>query len=293
MKLLDDIIENATSSTVPIADLLRQCLVLGFKLKNDKLKAWVEHELNGYDYYGEIPDYRLGVGQAKGVFTGPFGMQLNDKPLPAYILKKEHRHFANEVRLVQPIGAYEGADRTAVGNLTWPADLIGMYQEKFIEGMALHSAWIEIPGSMTAGMFDVVRTRILTMALEIQAELPEDTEKAIEQIPAATVERIVQVAIYGGNNNIGANGVINANVVVAGDAGSLKAALEGLGLTDQHAAELQKVIEEDGKTDSPGKKTLAWIGKTAKAGAKAGLKIGGEVAKEALTAYVKQFMGVA
>jgi hypothetical protein len=41
-----------------------------------------------------------------------------------------------------------------------------------------------------------------------------------------------------------------------------------------------------------GKKTLAWIAKNAKAGGKAGMKIGGEVAKEALTAYVKQFMGL-
>ena len=48
MQLLDEIIEDAVNDKVNLSVLLRKCLVLAHQLKNDKLKAWAEYELNGY-----------------------------------------------------------------------------------------------------------------------------------------------------------------------------------------------------------------------------------------------------
>jgi hypothetical protein len=42
MTLLDGIIQSVTETKEPIADILRRCLVLAHKLKNDAFKAWVE-----------------------------------------------------------------------------------------------------------------------------------------------------------------------------------------------------------------------------------------------------------
>jgi hypothetical protein len=60
MKLLNEIIDAATDTTQPVANILRKCLILAFELKNEKLKAWVEGELNGLlglqgELYGSVP----------------------------------------------------------------------------------------------------------------------------------------------------------------------------------------------------------------------------------------------
>ena len=47
MKLVDEIIQMASDGKRSLADALRKCLILAFDLKNDKLKQWVEKELNG------------------------------------------------------------------------------------------------------------------------------------------------------------------------------------------------------------------------------------------------------
>jgi hypothetical protein len=45
--LLDDTIALATDDKQPIAVLLRKCIILGHRLKNDQLKIWANKELNG------------------------------------------------------------------------------------------------------------------------------------------------------------------------------------------------------------------------------------------------------
>ena len=74
MKVLDEIIELAASEKASAATLLRKCLVLSHTLKNDRLKAWAENELNGYETNDEgVPEYRKTAAADKGMFLGPFG----------------------------------------------------------------------------------------------------------------------------------------------------------------------------------------------------------------------------
>ena len=48
MKLLEEIRRDAVSTGVPLAELLRKCLVLASRLGNGEFKSWVNYELNGY-----------------------------------------------------------------------------------------------------------------------------------------------------------------------------------------------------------------------------------------------------
>lgn len=137
MKLLEDIVAAATDSKEKCSDLLRRCLVLAYKLKNESLKAWVENELNGYRHDNELPVYRQSTGVAKGIFLGGFGHQINNQPLPPAVLKKEHRPWATDIRLTQPIAAYEAWDGKKDLVLQWPADLVALYQCAFVDHMAL------------------------------------------------------------------------------------------------------------------------------------------------------------
>ena len=70
MRLVDEIVEMAADGKRSIADALRKCLILGFELKNDRLKEWAEKELNGYDRDDVVPQYRCVALNSKGNFTG-------------------------------------------------------------------------------------------------------------------------------------------------------------------------------------------------------------------------------
>ena len=56
--LLDEIIDATVDEKVPIGTLLRKCLVLEQQVKNEKFRAWLDHELDGYDQIEELPPYR-------------------------------------------------------------------------------------------------------------------------------------------------------------------------------------------------------------------------------------------
>jgi AbiTii len=66
--------------------------VLAFDLTNDKLKAWVESELNGYADKTSVK-YRNAYLNSKGNFSGPFGGRMKNKPLPLGVLDKKYRQF--------------------------------------------------------------------------------------------------------------------------------------------------------------------------------------------------------
>ncbi|MEY9531165.1 AbiTii domain-containing protein [Sinorhizobium fredii] len=299
LALIDDIISSLTDTKEPVADVLRRCLVLAYKMKNEPLKHWVEKELNGYAIDEELPDYRKSFGTAKGLFFGSYGRQIKNQPLPSAVLKPEHREWARKINLLQPIAAYESSAKESNKNLVleWPADLVAMYEMEFLQGFVLNRAWLEIPISMINGLLDTVRTRLLTFALEIQGALPEDTETAVAKIPPTEVDRLVKVVILGGNNVIGNVGEFKAPTVVAGDLGSLKTALTALGVQNEDIDDLKFILEHDAPKDDDSKpktiseKALKWIGEAAKKSGKKGVEIGGAVLEEAIKRTVFGYLG--
>lgn len=295
MKLLEDIIAAATDSKEKCSDLLRRCLVLAYKLKNESLKRWVENELNGYLHDQILPDYRQSIGVAKGIFLGGFGRQINNQPLPPSVLEEEHRHWATDIRLNQPIAAYEACDGKTNLVLQWPADLVALYQTAFVEHMALNRAWMEIPATTIVGLVDTVRTRILTFALEIQAALPNAAENAIENVSAAKVESLVQITILGGNNVIGHVDRFDVSTAVtAGDIASLQKALQGLGLTKDDLAEIEPELDAaaTNQLEEVPWRVRGWIVDAAKKVAKGSLKITEDAAKAIITAAVTKYFGL-
>ncbi|MGE3907340.1 MAG: hypothetical protein AB7F36_15420, partial [Reyranellaceae bacterium] len=273
MDLLDAIIEDATLSRGSVADLLRRCLVLAYKLNNSSLKEWVENELNGYPNADGLPDYRLSKGVAKGLFLGSYGSELRDQPLAASVLKPEHRHWATDIKLVQPIISYEQVTGTGTAVILWPQDLVALYQRGFYEGMALNRAWMEVPKSLMSGIVDVVRTRVLMFALELRSKYPQAQDK-IENIPASTVENIFQITINGGNNVIGNVREINAITVLAGDIKSLRALLAslGIGAADIDTIESELIGQSAPKGSNPS--SLKWAQDAARRMANSALKVG-------------------
>jgi len=243
MKLIDEIIPMASDGTTPIADGLRKCLILSFQLKNEKLKDWVEKELNGFGRDDVVPKYREAMFHSKGNFLGPGGARATNRPLPMTVLHKDHWDLLTD-RMAQPIAAYEtlaagGPDQSV--SIAWPPDLILQYQESFIQGFALSSAWQEVPMSKVIGLCEEVRNRLLRFALEVKEEMGHVGDEP-SAVPAATVEAAVTNYIYGGTNVIAGTAVhfsqIGKVVVAAGDFEALAKALAGAGVPEKEIHEL-------------------------------------------------------
>jgi hypothetical protein len=295
MSLLDDIIKAITETDEKTSSILRKCLVLSYNLKNDSLKAWVSKELNGYQYDDpDLPEYRQIGAPAKGVFLGAFGRQINDQPIPSAIMRKEHRHWAEQARLTQPIAAYEDVKGDESRVIPWPANLVVVYQAKFFNGdLALNRAWQDIPGTVLVSVVDTVRTRVLTFVLELKDQTVEE-DVSVERLPPSTVQTLVQMTVVGGTNVFGNVEQFAASTVQVGDVGSLRGTLAALGVDHQELDQLEADIAAD-KVDEPktvGKRTLSWVARNAKAAGKGAVKIGADVATTVMTEAIKRYMGL-
>ncbi len=299
--LLDEIIGMATDGEQSVSGLLRKCLVLAYQLKNDRLKAWANAELNGYASKAELPDYRVISAIAYGIFVGP-GWSRMQQPIPSALLKPEHRDWATTVHIAQPVQALQHLLDSPGETVffPWSQNIVGLYQHELLDGWALFSASQHVPKSAFSGIVDTVRTRVLNMALEVGAEVGKRDEDLQHITPAAAakVEQSVTTNIYGGNVYIsGGTSSMNATTIqqhqeniVAGDWEHLSSVLRHSGVSDSELNELSTAMAEDGKTF--GSKVEGWIARTAPKILSGSLKIGAQIGQTLLTEYLKQYYGL-
>jgi AbiTii len=301
MPLLDDIIEAAIDDKVGIGSLLRTCLVLESQIKNDKFRAWLNLELDGYDrdHEGDFPDYRVFNCVNRGDFLG-LTVKMTDQPISLHVMDERDRKMLAVVHLHQPAASYEGRkSKDTDAALPWNPTITTKYQGKIYQNgePTLIRAWQEIPGSVLVGLLEQVRTRVLRFALELKDNLPVETDSA-KQLPAAVVERSVINNIYGGNNIIASHSenfaLISQTNVHEGNMVELEAALANLGITHEGIAALRSDMEADKKDgqSTVGPKTKHWLADMGKYLAKEGAKAGFEVAKQAATKWILQHYGL-
>jgi hypothetical protein len=298
MKLLDEIIEMTTDDKAPIGSLLRKCLVLERQLKNEKFRAWLNLELDGYDRdrEDEFPDYRVFNCVNKGDFLG-LRVQLTGQPISLHVMDERDRRMLQKVHLHQPAASYD--EKKGDATLPWNPALTAKYQRRIYEDgdPALLRAWQEIPESILVGLLEQVRTRVLRFALDIKEILPPDSPDATH-ISSSVVEHSVVNNIYGGNILIASHAenfsqIAHTNVS-EGDLGELEEALGKLGITHEGINALKSDIQtdkENGQT-TIGPKTKAWLADIGKYLSKEGAKAGFEVAKQFATKWVLQHYGL-
>jgi hypothetical protein len=177
MKLLDDIIELAADNKEPIGNLLRTCLVLERQLKNEKFRAWLDLELDGYGVGNEdLPSYRTFNCVNKGDFYG-MTVKMSSQPISLHVMTEHDRKMLEKVYLHQPAASYDGRPgQDGDAALPWHPYLIAKYQTKIYQNgePALMRAWQEIPGSILIALLERVRNRVLRFALDLKESLPEE-----------------------------------------------------------------------------------------------------------------------
>ncbi len=258
MSLLADIQAACTEPQSDVARLLRLCLQLAARLKHQPLKQWVQHELNGYPDGIELPEYRVHGTRSRGYFADRFAQATLD--IPMSVLKEPLKSRFSEARLTQPIKQYESLLEGGDGDmqLPWPQELAFHVGPK-VSPVQCIRVWQELPRAAIAGTIDSVKTRVLSMVLDIEDENPAagEIQGAGRQISEERVSQIFNTNIYGGqvqNLAAGSPGAVQTatNTVVAGDIASLKSYLADRGIEPSEIADLEVAVREDQATGQKG-----------------------------------------
>jgi hypothetical protein len=296
MELLDNIISMGTANDPPpLTAVLRQCIVLANELKAPLLRTWAEQELNGYSDPKAVPDYRIVRVEALGNFVGIAGLQYNARPIPSSILRPEHRWASESLSLTEPVSAYETTRNNPNNSrfYSWQHNMVAYYQDKLLEGCVLMSAWQQVPNTAIIGILDIIRTRVLTMAIDIKNQL-EESGSNLKQIKrdsqeAKEVQRIVVNNVYGDLYMTAGDHVVNTQNIAVGKWEDLKEALSQSGIGEDDVKELEQAIQKDGEKMGPDVK--GWITRNAAKVRDQGVKIGTSVATTLLTEYLKRHFG--
>jgi hypothetical protein len=269
MTLLREIQQAAIGPQTDITTVLRMCKVLAFRLGSSELKQWVDAELNGYTRVPDLPEYRvLDVGSL-GDFSGPFGKELRNAPIPPACLPEEFRDLASKSYLTAPISSYVALinhpeRRNAQEN--WPADLVVFWGTKIYSDMNCMSAWKVIPYNSLVAVVDTVRNRILSFVLEIQEEAPGAAEAKSGELAVSKelVSQVFSTVVMGNVQNIatGSSHVtqLAAMAVGVGDLKSLSDFLISIGVEDSDLKELEKALVTDADSGERfGRRVRNWI----------------------------------
>lgn len=303
MELLREIQNEAIKSDSDILALLRKCRVLAARIKNNDLKDWVGHELDGYTDKDSLPDYRITGAVSKGHFGGPYGSGLKNAEIPISCLPEEFRDMVRNVYLMEGIGAYcdllQHESDNGTFSVSWPADIYPLVGTKIYERMNLMQAWQELGRGSVVNVIETVKTRILNFVLELESELPDiDSPQNSESAEKEKVQHIFNTYITGNVGNI-ASGSSDfsqeAEIHVSqGDKESLSEFLKSNGVTSDDASQLVELVGQEVPKNKNefGPKVSGWIGRMVSKSASGLWKVGTDVAVPLITKALQAYYGL-
>lgn len=303
MSLLREIQDAAVDASTPLADVLRKCMILAARLDHEPFKKWVDEELNGYPPDVDLPAYRCLDGLTSiGTFSGPFGRQMTNLPLPMAPVPAKVREEYLNAEFREGVAKLADLAKGDEGKLMsrWPGDLVALVAQKYFRGFALIEAHIEIPKSAVVGVLDAVRNKVLKFALEIEQQNPEagDVSPGTKPVPEERIAQIFHTCIMGGAQNVavGSPGAVqHAQQLQAGDVAGLMRFLADQGIEATDLAGLEAAIAEDPqpRAGKPlGGRVAGWMGTMVSKAASGAWKVGTSAATEVLTAALKAYYGL-
>jgi hypothetical protein len=296
MTVLDDILEASTDSHVPVADLLRKVQIAATRLGASDIAQWARNELSGYAPEASLPPYREFASIVMGLFTGPMNSRIIQNLTPGGGVEDLW-----EVELRQPLVELQSlADSTGDGDpqIQWSAYNVQRYAQSGafrIEFHFLFSAWNVLTKQSLHGLIDIVRTRAMEFALELQTTFPD--AGSLNGPTVLTTPALASV-VYNITNNITGHGTNiatgdsahQASNVVVGDESALRLGLDRLGMSELDQDDFVEAIQADQGVDGP--RTQSFLARLRSGSIQLGTGIAVEVAAESLVALARAFLGV-
>jgi hypothetical protein len=277
--------------------------VLAYRLENDELKTWVQHELNGYPDDEPLPVYRRLSLSLTGAFLGSFGSALRGVPIVPAALPKQLADLVRDHPLRSPISEYEALAESGKElqiQLSGNAILaIGhnVYQKDYSCVEARHV----MPAAFLRGLVDAVRNRVLSFALELgELKLGSIDEDAVVQrdIPQAAVSQVFHTHIIGDHATVAIGDGAHAQAVgavIAKDFESLAKFLAAHKVDEADVAELKVALAADtlpASESALGTRVSQWIGKMASKAVSGAWKVGVDVGTKLLTTAIEKYYGL-
>jgi hypothetical protein len=207
--LIDSIIEDLVNQDSNLENAMLKTQVLAFKLKNDKLKTWVNSELNGYDSLNEVPKFRIVATLVKGDLYQNLGYGASQNwpnaVLPIEVLKLEESGYLREHKFRERISELIQLSKSK-------NEIIGVLPYSFLVSMSeimspweVVNAWSVLSPSSLTGILSEIKSKLINLLLELKEELGDENIPLMEN--KIGIDKII-------DKNIGVINAENVNISI-------------------------------------------------------------------------------
>jgi hypothetical protein len=226
---IDRIIQDLTDPHQALEDCLRKTLVLAYDLKNDKLKAWVDCELNGYPTDESLPTNRWVGLEVMGNIVLPRMGGILTKTASLPYQASNHAYFINlkngyplksNVASLELVTKPRASD--SVTALSFPINPYALHAlNEVVEHWIIEKAWVQISDFTITGLLSQIKTNLLQFLLALNEELGNESNFTVMS-NTEKIDRLLERTIgpiHAENLTIGTNYQTkgNQNNVVQGN----------------------------------------------------------------------------
>jgi len=172
---INTIIKELVDPQTKLKDTLLKVQVLAFKIKNTKLKEWVDNELNGFKGT-EIPSYRKIQTVVFGNLIQDRGFggvaTRNDQALPVEYLNRDLRETLNNIAIDSSVSELEHMiENRGEYQINVPYRFQQKITKLLTNGWVVDSAWQKISLNSIEGIISSIKSNLLTFLLELADEI--------------------------------------------------------------------------------------------------------------------------
>ncbi|HBC7113558.1 TPA: abortive phage resistance protein [Raoultella ornithinolytica] len=277
----------ASDMSNDIQTVLLRAKLIASKLDLHDFTTWLNSEINGYEIWSSIPEYRRGNGQLSALHRHEGWVPFSFGDLTAESIKK-----VTEYRLGQSISALQQYVNEGEGiQIPMP---VRTKEHLLGKGSADIDLFWDVTKGKISQVLITVRHKILDWSIELGKKgiLGDDLIFTQEEKNLAPMTVNNTNIFHGVVNNAGAIGagtcgdVYQHNSIVENDFYSLDKMLKSHGLTDEDISKLKIIVDESPSPVTKGEVEKCfsdWIGSMTIKALKGGLCVAGTSAPDILT----------
>lgn len=259
MKLINDLVEDLTSSSTSIESCLLKAKVLAHQIGDEDFKKWVNDEINGYSQESKVPPYRIVKLTILGTVSNGY-YRYSDRPLPTLHIEESIRNNLTTQSIRNGISNISNLIDTEEKYAVHIApEFYGIFNKNFSEGYEVEYAkGVHSVGAMQ-GIITQIKSRLLDFLLGISDRIPKETAPSnLKQIAKDIgVNEMFKNSVFGNNTTIViGGGSINSvsNTIIHNDIESLVSFLRKNNVTEKDIDELKVAIASDSTEINPTEK---------------------------------------
>lgn len=174
MSMYEDLLNGLTDSSFQLQDIFLKLKILAARLKNNKLKLFVESELNGYSDIKDLPKYR----KVDGILMGDvenLRCRRAKIHLPTLHLKGEGLediqtcYFTNKIAEIEE---YSTSKEDSL-NKPIPPELYQILSKTLGNGYSVTNAYVPISNAQIKGILTGIRNAVLDLLMSMEEQFTQ------------------------------------------------------------------------------------------------------------------------